>query len=124
MPKIEIFEKVIALATAALGQAPWVTTITGAYPLSLYQPGVYHGKELFLAVPIMVAIVASWAVMRWRQLMWAIFAIFIVVAVCVYWIFDTFPVTDPIHAINWVLSYCAFALLVAALGGLAMDLFA
>src|SRR5713226_8076481 len=103
-------EKAIAAAFALLGQAPWITTITGVYPISLYQPSIYRGKELFLLVPIMVGVIATWAVVLSRKAMWVVFLAFLLVSSFVYWAYETFPPLSPIHPINWILSYCAFAL--------------
>src|ERR1700719_4425194 len=114
-------EKLVPIITTVLGQAPWIATITGAYPLSLYQPAIYRGKELFLVVPVMVAIVATWAAVKSIGATWAIFVIFLVVVGLVYWIYTSAPTLDPIHTVNWILFYCAFALLFAALTRLIVD---
>lgn len=104
-----------------LGQLPWLTTVTGTYSISLYQPSIYHGKEPFLLVPLMVSVIATWSVLQWRNAMWIILAIFFVIVGFVYWIHTSFGPLSPIHQINWILSYCAFALFVAALVRLVVD---
>jgi len=121
-PAAGIVEKVVGVVSALLGQAPWITTITGTYPISLYQPSIYHGKELFLLVPMMTAVISTWAVMLWRWVMWVIFCVFIILAILIYWMYSSFSVLSPVHPINWVLSYCAFALFVAALARAAVDI--
>ncbi|HWN52573.1 MAG TPA: hypothetical protein VNO18_22595 [Xanthobacteraceae bacterium] len=114
-------EKALAVASALIGQAPWITTITGVYPLSLYQPSIYHGIELFLLVPVMVGVFFTWTVVRWQNSMWWVFGIFLLLSGFVYWAHETLPPVNPFHPINWILSYCAFALFVAALSRAAMD---
>jgi hypothetical protein len=117
-----VLEKIIAVITAIAGQLPWVVTITGAYPLSLYQPSIYRGKELFLIVPAMIAIAATWAVLTYpRRAMWIIFVIFLFVVALVYWMYQGLPTTSPFHFVNWILFYCAFALLFAALTRFIVD---
>jgi high-affinity Fe2+/Pb2+ permease len=54
--------------------------------------------------------------------MWAIFIAFGILVVVVYWIYTTASVGDQLHSINWILSYCVFALFVVALGKLLVDL--
>jgi hypothetical protein len=117
----EAVEKWLALISTALGQVPWVTTVTGVYSLSLYQPSIYQGKELFLLVPLMVGLFATWTVLRWPNAMWVVLAIFFALTGFVYWVYDTYGALSPIHPINWILSYCAFALFVAALTRVAID---
>jgi hypothetical protein len=115
-------EKAGTIVASILGQAPWITTITGAYRISLYQPAVYHGKEPFLLVPCMVAVISTWQVMRRASAMWVIFVSFLVLAGVVYYVYDSYPVLHWIHPVNWIASYCAFALFVAALSRVAVDL--
>jgi hypothetical protein len=104
------------IASALLGQAPWITTVTGYYPLSLYQnPSIYRGYEPFLLAPMMVAVFATWAVILWRSAMWVLFAVFVVLFAFIYWAYVSFPPSSSIHPINWILSYCAFALFIASL---------
>jgi hypothetical protein len=114
------FEKGTAAASALLGQIPWLVTVVGGP--SLYQPSIYKGKEFFLIAPMMVAVVAAWATLRYRWAMWAIFIAFGILVVVVYWIYTTASVGDQLHSINWILSYCVFALFVVALGKLLVDL--
>ena len=88
----------------------------------MYQPSIYKGKEFFLIAPMMVAVVAAWATLRYRWAMWGIFIAFGILVVVVYWIYTTASVGDQLHSINWILSYCVFALFVVALGKLLVDL--
>ena len=50
------------------------------------------------------------------------FIAFGILVVVVYWIYTTASVGDQLHSINWILSYCVFALFVVALGKLLVDL--
>jgi hypothetical protein len=113
--------KWLALASTVLGQLPWITTLTDAYSLSLYQPSIYQGKEPFLLLPLTVGLFATWTVLRWRNAMWVILVIFLLLMGFVYWVYDSFGPLSPIHPINWILSYCAFALFVAMLAGVAIE---
>ena len=63
----------------------------------------------------MVSVVATWAVIQWRAAMWGVVGLFVVIVVVVYWIYSSFGPLSELHPINWILSYCAFALFVAAL---------
>jgi len=114
-------EKLIAVASAVVGQAPWVSTIFG-YPLSLYGPSIYHGKEFFLLIPLTVGVFATWSVILWRGAMWIVGILFLAIAAAVYWIFETLPASSPYHSINWIASYCAFALFVASLARALIDI--
>jgi hypothetical protein len=111
-------DRIAAAASAVIAQIPWLATVTGTYNISLYQPAIYRGKELFLVAPLMVAVMAVWCVLRYRGAMWGIFVAFCLMLALVYWIYTSFPVESPLHAANWILSYCVFALFVAALGNL------
>jgi hypothetical protein len=71
-------ERIWTALSSILAQVPWLTTVTGTYPVSLYQPSIYHGKELFLLAPLMVSVVATWAVIQWRAAMWGIVVLFTV----------------------------------------------
>jgi hypothetical protein len=116
-------EKVVAVISGVLGQAPWIATLTTTHSPSLYQPSIYRGKELFLLLPLMVGVFATWAVLRWRNTMWFILVIFLLLVTFVYWAYDNFGPLSPIHPINWLLFYCTFALFMAALARLVIDVF-
>jgi hypothetical protein len=118
----EASERWVSLASTVLGQVPWFTTVTGLYSCSLYQPSIYHGKEPFLLVPFMVGLVASWASVRWPNAIWVIVTVFFLMSAFIYWVYDSFGPLSPIHPINWILSYCAFALFVATLARVALDI--
>jgi hypothetical protein len=120
-PAVGALEKSIAAIFALIGQAPWASTMLG-YPLSLYQPGIYRGKEWFVVFPVMVGVFATWAAIQSRAAMWVIFLLFILLTGLVYYLYTNFPPISPVHPVNWILSYCAFALLFAALARLFIDL--
>src|SRR5256885_16305997 len=61
----ETTKKCLPIISAALGQVPSATTVAGVYSLSLYQPSIYHGKEPFLLIPLMVGLIATWAALKW-----------------------------------------------------------
>jgi hypothetical protein len=112
---------VAASISTVLGQLPSIATLTGIHPVSLYQPAIYQGKELFLLVPFMVGLFATWSVLRWAKAMWVVFLIFLILAAFVYYVYENYGPLSPVHPINWILSYCAFALCVAALTRLTTD---
>lgn len=114
-------DKFLGVGSAVLGQAPWIATVSGIYSFSLYQPAIYRGKELFLLIPLMVGLFSTWCVVRWHQAMWVVLVLFIMLCIFVYWAYETYPPLSAIHPINWVLSYCAFALFVAVLLRATMD---
>jgi hypothetical protein len=114
-------EQVFGAISIIFGQAPWASTVSGVYALSIYQPSIYRGIEPFLLVPLMVGVVSTWAVLRWPNAMWYVFASFIILSGFVYWAYQTFPPSSEIHPVNWILSYCAFALFSAALFRLIID---
>lgn len=117
----ETFGKWIALFFTVIGQLPTLATFTGVHPISLYQPAIYHDKEYFLLVPVMVGLFATWCVLRWPKAMWAVLAIFLMLTSVVYYVYDNLGPLSPVHPINWVLSYCVFALCLAALTRLTID---
>lgn len=120
---LDAIERTSVVVGALLSQAPWVTTLTGAYPLSLYNPSIYHDKKLFVLVPLAVAAASSWwAIWGGRRVMAVLFAAFLGASGLVYWIYETFPPDHWMHPINWILSYVAFALFVAILGRVAVDI--
>jgi hypothetical protein len=116
-------DKVAAAISAVTAQVPWITTVSGWYSISLYQPSIYRGKELFLIAPLMVAVMAVWSLLNFRNAIWGVFVAFCITFAFVYWVYTSFPPENPIHAINWVLSYCLFALFVAALGKLVVSFY-
>ncbi len=119
--KEELIKGAITLVTGIAGQAPWISTVTGLYPLSLYQPLIYRGQEWFLIIPLMVGVVGTIAVLiSLSRALCVIVPVFLILAGIVYWIFVSFPVGSPLHPINWILSYCLWALLFAAIAGLAL----
>jgi hypothetical protein len=117
-------KRAIVLVLAIAGQAPSAITAIGVYPISLYHPGIYHGLEPFLLIPLMIAVIATWAVLQWRLSMAGIFVLFIVLAVFVLYVYQTYPPSNSIHQINWILSYCAVALFMAAFSRFVTDFLA
>jgi hypothetical protein len=114
----EVIKVCIAGVSAIVGQAPWIVSIMGYYPLSLYQPSIYHGSEGFLIVPLMAGVVATLAVLRTIKALYVVVPVFFVLAAIVYWIYKSFGPLSQMHQINWIFSYCLSALLVAALAAL------
>jgi hypothetical protein len=121
MPDKNWVEPVFAVVSTLVGQLPGIGIVTGLYSASLYQPSIYHGKEPFLLVPLMVGLFATWAVLQWQKAMWVVLLLFLALATIVYWIYDDFSPLSPLHPINWILSYSTFALFVAALTRVILD---
>jgi|ERR1022692_943942 hypothetical protein len=116
--------KIIAgILSVTVGQLPSILVFFGVNA-SLYQPGIYRGLMPLLIIPLMVGIVSTWAIIRWSGAMWINLVIFLVLAAIVYAILQSFPAAHWIHPINWIMSYCAFSLVVAALVRLVFDLYA
>jgi hypothetical protein len=120
-PTSDLVETGLTLVSSVLGQVPSIATVAGIHSFSLYQPSIYHGKELFLLFPAMTGLFASWSIFRWRNAMWVVLAIFVPLAGFVYLAYDSYGPLSPIHPVNWILSYCAFSLFIAALAGVTMD---
>jgi hypothetical protein len=116
--KSEPIDIAIRLASTIVGALPPALTGFDLYRISpLYQPFIYHGKEYFLIAPVAVALFASWSVLRYSHSMIVIFILFLLLIAGVYYLYEAFPDDHWIHPINWVLSFCAFALLVALCAG-------
>src|ERR1700682_1127152 len=113
-----MLEKLTAMVSWVLGQLPVVASLLGVTVLSIYQnPSIYHGKELFLIGPFFVGVVSTWLVFRYERFgIWVAIALFVVVFVTVFWVYEEFPPGDKIHGYNWVLSYCVPAILLAIMG--------
>jgi hypothetical protein len=105
-----VFEAIVSII---LGQLPSALVLLTGEP-SLYQPGIYYGLKPFLVVPLMVGVVATWSVIHWKPAMWTNFGVFTVLAVIIFYIYKTQPPSHWLHPVNWILSYSAFALLIAA----------
>src|SRR5712691_7942332 len=56
-------------------------------------------------------------IIEYKSAVWWVGLLFFTVVGFVYWAFG-FPTLSPIHPINWIASYCAFALFVALLARL------
>jgi hypothetical protein len=119
---VDKIKNIIGVVSALVGQIPWALTMWSQYPVSLYQPAIYRGKRFFVVVPMMIGVVAVSALLRYRAAIWFVLTAFLIITAFVYWVYETKPPDDPIHAVNWILSYCAFALLMATVGKLAMVL--
>jgi hypothetical protein len=112
-------ETVITVVTALLGMLPPALTATGVYPLSLYQPVVYNHKEYFLVIPVIVALVAAWSILHYprsKTVVAVLSGTAVVLALLVWYLFEAYPATHPVHPFNWVLSYCVVAIVLALLG--------
>jgi hypothetical protein len=106
-----------------IGMLPPALTGFGLYPLSpLYQPAIYEHKEPFLIIPGMVAVFASWCIILKPWSMIPIFVISLALSALVYYFYVTLDDASPINPVNWILSYCVFALAVAMFGGLLIAL--
>jgi hypothetical protein len=46
----------------------------------------------------------------------------VVSAVAVWFIYQSFPADHYLHKLNWAMSYCTVAILIAAIARLALDL--
>jgi hypothetical protein len=73
-----VVEQVIGgIGSFILSQIPAGLVVTGIYPLSLYQPGIYHSVEWFLLVPFGLTLAALFIVARWLWTFWIFLAAFI-----------------------------------------------
>jgi hypothetical protein len=102
------------LLTFVLSQLPSIGIVFGYDQFSLYQPAFYREEKPFLLIPLMVGLFATWKVMRDHRAMYLIFPIFLCLATINYVILKFVPPTNGLHSANWILSYCTFALFVAA----------
>jgi hypothetical protein len=98
------------------GQPPWVASWIlshfGLKQFSLYQNlSIYQGNELFIIVPIVVGLFATWIAFRIDTYgMILVLMCFIILTVVVIYIRDHYPDNDKIHSYNWFLFYCLPAL--------------
>jgi hypothetical protein len=112
---VSIVDKLLGIVSLVIGQMPWIVTMLTTYPLSLYQPSIYRGKELFLLIPLMAGVFSTWSVLLWQRAMWAVLALFILSSIFVYSIYETAAPPSELHFVSWIVSYCAFAFFVAVL---------
>jgi hypothetical protein len=98
-----------------LSQIPAGSVVTDIYPLSLYQPGIYHSIEWFLLIPVGLTLAILFVIAKWPWAFWLVLLSFLILGGCVAWIYVSFPVEDRVHMVNWVLSYCVIGLLGALL---------
>jgi hypothetical protein len=117
-------ENFLTGVSAVLSQFPWIATLIGLYPASIYQPGVYAdgATPWFLIVPAIVWVFASWLLFRRPRMMWWLFALSLILAAIVAWLYFYFPADAHIHKLNWILSYCVVSLFVALVFGFILDL--
>lgn len=119
----DIWDKVIATCSAVVGMAPPSLTGFGYHWASLYNPPIYEHLEFFLIIPIAVALFTSWSVLIDRGSMRPVFWTFLVLSLLTLFVYLEFPVPYvvmskiDIHSINWILSYCDAAMVVALLAG-------
>jgi hypothetical protein len=116
-------DKLISACSMLIGMLPPALTGFGWYPLSpLYQPRFYEHQEPFVIIPVMVAMFASWSIIHKSWAMIPIFIISICLAALVYYLYVSLDDASPFNAVNWILSYCVFALAIAMFGGLVIAL--
>jgi hypothetical protein len=114
------FKLISSVVSTIGGQLPWILNALGVHSISIYQPAIYEGKQLFLIVPIGVGIFATWlVVIRSANMAW-VFAAFVLLAILVYWLHG-FPTMSPVHPANWILSYCLPALVFPMIVRLVID---
>ncbi|QWW72055.1 hypothetical protein [Rhizobium sp. WYJ-E13] len=114
-----MWDKVLGWGQLIFSQIPGLVAIFIDRRWSLYQPGIYKGYEAFLLLPFFVAVVSTWSVRVYkRKAMWGLVPAFALIFCTVYWIFRNVDITNPIHTLNWALSYCLVALLFASFYGL------
>jgi hypothetical protein len=112
----ELWSRIYAFVSFVIGQVPSVLVVFDLpYRLSLYHPGIYRGLQSFLLLPVMVGFFATWLVMRSHRAMYVIFACFVILIAIIFYIYRWIDLSSEAHPVNWILFYCAFALLIAAL---------
>jgi hypothetical protein len=89
-------------------------------------PGFERSRDIFgeqqsLPAPIVVCHLLGCLAMAKYNVVYLV--IFLLLVTFVYWAYDNFGALSPIHPINWLLSYCTFALFMAALARLVIDAF-
>ena len=119
---LETAEKIIAIVVWVISQIPAASTGVGRYRISIYQPSIYNGKEAFLIVPALVAVFSIWVAIQHRRAVWGIFVVAILLAGVVWWVYERYPATHWVHAVNWVLSYCVASLFASVVARLVIDL--
>ena len=111
-----LLEQVIGGAGSfVLSQIPAGLVVTGIYPFSLYQPGIYHSAQWFLLIPFGLTLAALFVVAKWLWTFWLFLAAFLIFGGCVAWIYFSFPAEHYVHMVNWILSYCTIGLLAVLL---------
>ena len=124
---LDLWDKVFGFCSAILGIIPPALTGFGVHGPSLYNPPIYEHLEPFLIIPGMVALYASWSIMTSNRSVHVIFAIALVLALVVLFVYLDFPEQKTvfsinIHAPNWILSYCVLAMAIALLFGFLLAL--
>lgn len=125
---LDLWDKAITGCSAVVGMAPPSLTGFGYHWASLYNPPIYEHLEYFLIIPIAVALFTSWSVLIDQRSMRPVFWTFLVLSIVVLFVYLFFP--EPyiimskidIHSLNWILSYCAAAMMVALLAGFLLAL--
>lgn len=105
--------KVISFVSIVLGQVPGVLNFFNIYPL--YQRSIYQGRELFLILPLVVGIFATWLVMKHPKAMAVIFVVAFVGFCVSFGIFEFVDVLSPMHTVNWLLFFSSCALAAAVI---------
>ena len=123
-PSSTPLEKVVAGLSAIVAQFPWIVALLGLYPVSIYQPGIYQdgATPWFLVVPAMAGVLAAWLLLRRPWVMLPVFVLAVAMALLAYWVYWHFPADDPIHKLNWILTYCVWSLAIAAAFRFVLDL--
>ncbi|MBB3136607.1 hypothetical protein FHS26_004364 [Rhizobium pisi] len=112
-------EKIFAWGQLLIGQVPGAINYFGKEGISIYQPGIYEGREWLLICPLFVGCIATWSVATYKKkAMWGIVPLFFLVVAVVTFVWFSFPAISAVHSLNWALSYCAVALFCAAVYGL------
>jgi|HubBroStandDraft_5_1064220.scaffolds.fasta_scaffold74372_2 hypothetical protein len=111
---LDLIDKIIGWTTSIAATAPATLTVTGVYPLSLYQPYIYKDRVYFLVIPGLILLFSTWAVARKPRATMPISIIFgagLFLAIVVFFIYETVPTSNVfVHRINWILSYGVLAL--------------
>src|SRR5712664_1246929 len=114
---LKTIEKVIGLFCGVVSQIPAGSVAVAGHPLSLYQPLIYEGKELFLLIPVVLAVFSVWLGLRNTKGILVLLVLTLTLAGLVWWIYDGFPASHRIHAVNWLLSYCVLSLASGVVAG-------
>jgi hypothetical protein len=121
-------EKLGSFVAFIISQGPGLLAVFTTFHFSIYQPAIYEDYKLTLAIPVAAGLLSLLIVhkLHWIGIL-ICFALMVVLICVVYRIYNSFDIYDSlgqlnsIHGYNWALSYCVFALLIAMVYGVIVE---